>query len=108
MPFPLPNVTEEAPGMMAEMLDLLVAERQTACVKEEDTQFDERHKQQHVQRRNHMHPNLRCDLVESEGPCEQRHGHGGESYRGIDANDHAQCQAPCQTARSYAPAQLTE
>ena len=45
MPLPLPNVVEEAQGMMAEMLDLLMAKRQPACVKEVNTQFDERQKQ---------------------------------------------------------------
>ena len=52
---------------------------------------------------------LRCDLAETESPREDDYNQRSESYRRIDADDYAQCQAPRQTARcDAAAAQLTE
>ena len=43
---PQPNVADQAPRMMAEMLDLLSAQRKAASVKEMYAQFNERNKQE--------------------------------------------------------------
>ena len=48
MPFPLPDGVKQADGMMAEMLDLLPAEREAPSVKEVYTKLNERQKQQQV------------------------------------------------------------
>lgn len=66
--------------MMAEMLQLPAIKRQAACVKKVYTQFNERQKQQQVQRSNGVQTDLRCGLIESEYPREHDHRQRGESY----------------------------
>src|SRR5664279_2302665 len=94
--------------MVTEVFDLLPTERQAASVKQIDTQLNEWHKQQQMQRRGGVYADLRSDLVESKGPGEQDDSQSGYTHRWIDTDHHAQCQTPRQTPRGYAATQLAE
>lgn len=63
VPFPLPDVANEAPGVIAQMLELLPAQRKAARVKKMNAQFNEWKKQKQMQRRHRIGTNLRRDLV---------------------------------------------
>lgn len=104
MPLPLPNVADETPRMMAEMLDLLPAQRKAASVEEMYAQFNERNKQKQVERRHRMDADLRCNLAETQHPREQDHHERGEPHRRIDSDDYSQCQAPRHTAGCHTAA----
>ena len=108
VPLPLPDVVDEAQGMMAEMLELLAVHGQAAGVEEVDAQLDERKNQEQVEWRHGMHANLGGDLVETEGPGEHDDDEGGEAYGWIDADDHAEGEAPGETPGSDAAAHLAE
>jgi hypothetical protein len=108
MPFPLPNGVKQAHRMVAKMLDLLLAKRQAACVKQVDTDLNEGHKEEQVKRSHHVGTDLRCDLIKSESPGHHHHSQRRETHRRIDADDYSQRQAPRKTPRCHAAAQLAE
>lgn len=108
MPFPLPDLAKQPPGMMAEMFDLASAEGKAAGVEEMHAQFDKWNKQKQVERRHGVGADLRCDLIETEGPGEHHDQDGCDADRRVDADDDAQGETPRQTARRRAAAKLAE
>ena len=58
MPFPLPDLVNQAQRMMAQMLDLFSVQRQAASMEEMYTQLDEGNKQEQVERRDRVGSNL--------------------------------------------------
>jgi hypothetical protein len=54
MPFPLPDVPDEEPRMVAKMFNLTPVQRKTTRVKEMYAQIDEWDKQNQMKGRNHM------------------------------------------------------
>jgi hypothetical protein len=88
-------------GMMTQMLDLASVERKPSGVKEMYAQFDERDEKQQVERRHRMGADLRCNLIETEGPCKHDDHERGNADRRVYPDDYPQCQAPSQTARRY-------
>ena len=108
VPLPLPDVAKEVPGMMAEMLDLLPAEWKAMGVEDVDTKLDEGDEEQQMERGDHMVADLRGDLIEAEDPGEHDDEQRGEAYGGVDADDHAEGEAPSEAARGYAAAHLTQ
>ena len=54
MPFPLPDVSDEEPGVVAQVLNLMPVERKTAGMEEMDAQIDEGDKQQQMKRRHYV------------------------------------------------------
>ena len=58
MPFPLPDLVNQAQRMMAQMLDLFSVQRQAACMEEMYAQLDEGNKQEQVERRDRVGSNL--------------------------------------------------
>jgi len=69
------------------MLDLPPAQRKLAGVEEMDAQLDKRDKQEQVERRHRMRADLRCDLIEAEGPGEHDHEGGRNPNGRIDPDD---------------------
>ncbi len=63
-------------------------------MKEMYPQFDEGDKEKQVEWRYRMCAYLRCDLVETEDPCENEDQKRGDSNGWINSNDHTQCQTP--------------
>ena len=58
MPFPLPDLVNQAQRMMAQMLDLFSVQRQTASMEEMYAQLDEGNKQKQVERCDRMGSDL--------------------------------------------------
>jgi hypothetical protein len=97
MPFPLPNFLNQVQRMMTQVLDLAPVERKPSSMKKMYAQFHEWDEKQQVERRHRMGSDLRCDLTETEGPCEHDEEERGQSNGWVYSNDHPQCQAPRQT-----------
>ncbi len=89
VPFPLPNFSNQVQGMMAQVLDLVPIQRKPSSMKEMYAQFNERDKEEQVKWRHRMGADLRCDLVETEGPCKQDDQERSNSNGWIDPEDHA-------------------
>ena len=89
MPFPLPDIANQSPRMMAQVLKLLPIKGEAPCVKEMNPQLDERKKQEEMKRGHRLCPDLRCHLVETKGPCEQDHHERGDANRRIYSNDYS-------------------
>lgn len=94
VPFPLPNFSHQVQGMMAQVLDLAPVQGKPSSMKEMYPQFNERNKEEQVEWRYRMGAYLRCDLVETEGPCEHEDQQRADSNGWIYSDDHPQCQAP--------------
>lgn len=88
MPFPLPNFSNQVQGMMAQVLDLVPVQRKPSSMKEIYAQFNERDKEEQVERRHRMGAYLRCELIETEGPCEHDDQERGNSNGWIYSDDH--------------------
>lgn len=99
MPLPLPDIAKEAQRVMAEMLDLPTGEWKAVGVKDVDTELNEWDEEKQMERCDDVRTNLRGDLVESEEPGEQDDKERGDAYGGIDADDHAEGEAPGHAAR---------
>lgn len=108
VPLPLPDFVKEAQGMMAEMLDLMAAERELAGVEEVHANFNEWNEEQQVQRRDDVQADLRGDLIEAEDPGDHGDREGGDSNGGVDADDETERDAPGHAPGGNAAAQLTE
>ena len=93
---------------MAEMLDLLPAQRKSTSVEEIDAQLNEGDKEKQMERCYGVGPNLRCDLIETEDPREHDDEEGSDSNRRVYPENYAQGQAPCQTAGRHPAAELTK
>ena len=108
VPLPLPDVVKEAEGMVAEVLDLLAREREAAGVEDVDAELDKGDEEQQVKRGDDMGADLRGDLVEAEDPGEDDDEQRGEADGWIDADDHAEGEAPRNAARADAATHLTQ
>jgi hypothetical protein len=108
VPFPLPDVVDEPPRVMAEMFELAPAHWESGRVEEFYAKLDEWKEQEQVERRRRMDPDLGCDLVETEGPCKQHYQHGRDTDRRVDPDDDSQCQAPRKAARRHSTAELAQ
>ncbi len=108
VPLPLPDIADEAEGVVAEVFELLAGEREAVGVEEVDAELNEGDEEEQVERGDDVVADLRGDLVEAEEGREQADEQGGEADRGIDADDHAEGEAPCHAARGDSAAELTE
>ncbi len=108
VPLPLPDVADETPGMVAEVLDLAAAEWEAAGVEEIDAELDEGDEEKEMDGGDGVRADLGGDLIEAEGPCEHDDDEGGEADGGIDADDHAEGEAPGETAGGDAAAELAQ
>jgi hypothetical protein len=108
VPLPLPDGVDEAERVVAEVLDLTAGHREAVGVKEPDTDLNEGDEEQKVQWGNDVKADLRGNLIESAGPSDEGHGEGGKAYGRIDADDDAECKAPCEATGGDAAAELAE
>ena len=108
MPLPLPDLVNEPPGMMAEMLHLFEIHGEPAGMKEMHAELNERQDQKQVERRHRMGTELRRHMVQSEDPREGYDHDGGEAHGRIDSYHHSKRKAPSQPPWSYAAAQQTQ
>ena len=106
VPLPLPDGVEQAEGVMAEVLELLAVHRKAAGVEEMDAELDEGDEQEQVERGDGVRADLRGYLVEAECPGKQDDKDRGEADRGVDADDHAEGEAPGEAARGDTAAEL--
>ena len=90
--------------MVAEMLDLLPGERKLVSVEEVDAQLDKGNKEQQVERSHDVGADLRCDLIETKEPGQHDDKERGQANGGVNANDHAESEAPREPARRDAAA----
>lgn len=93
---------------MAQVLDLAHVHGELARVEEMDSQLDEGDEEKQMNGRRRVKSDLGGDLVEAEGPCQEDYQDGGNANRGVDADDDAQSEAPCNAARGDAAAELTQ
>ena len=63
VPLPLPDVADQPPGMVAEVLDLSPGHWEAAGMEEMDAQFDERNEEKQGERRDYLGTDLRGDLA---------------------------------------------
>ncbi len=105
MPLPLPDGVKEAQRMVAEVFKLRARHRELAGVEEVDAEFYEGQEEQQMQRGDEVGADLRGGLAELEGPGEKDDEEGGDADGGIDADDHADGEAPGQATRGDAAAQ---
>lgn len=108
VPLPLPDVAEEANGVMAEVFELARAERKAMGVEELDAEFDERQEEEQVDGRGGVDADLRGDLVEPEDPCQQKGEDGREADGRVDAEHEAEGEAPREASRGDAAAELAQ
>ena len=108
MPLPLPHIVKKPERMVAEVLHLLSRERETAGVKDVNAQLDKRDEEQQVERCDDLGADLRGNLVEAEDPGEEDDDERGKADGRVDADDHAQGEAPCEAPRGDAAAHLPE
>lgn len=104
MPFPLPDIAHHQNGVVAQVVKLLPRKWQAACAEEMHARLDERQEQQNVKRRNDVRTNLRCCLAEAKDPRDENEQYRGDAHRWVDADHHAQSEAPCKSARCDASA----
>ena len=108
VPLPLPDFTKQAHRMVTQVLELTSIHRQPAGMKEMYTEFNERQKEEEMERRHRMRADLRSDLVEPKRPGEHDDQKGGDPDRRVDPDHDAKGQTPCETARCDAAAQLPQ
>jgi hypothetical protein len=108
VPLPLPDLVEQAEGMMAEVFQLVAVEGEAAGVEQVDAEFDKRNEEQQVQGSYDVEAELGGDLAEAEGPGDQDDEEGGETHGRIDTDDEAEGEAPSETTRGDAAAQEAE
>jgi hypothetical protein len=89
MPFPLPDIANQSPRMMAQVLQLLAIKWKAPCVKEMNTQLEERKKQKEMKRGHRLCPDLRCHLVETKCPCEQNHHDRSDANGRVYSDDYS-------------------
>ena len=99
MPFPGPEQMGEADGMtVAEMEDLGLRHGQPVGVEDDDAGVDKGKKEQPLQRGHDVDADLGGDVVETEGPGEQKHDDGGGAEERVDADNEGDGEAPTETA----------
>jgi hypothetical protein len=86
---------------MTHVLDLPPVQRKPPSVKKMYAQFDKWDEKQEVKRRHRMGPDLRGNLIETEGPCKHDDQQRGKANGWVDPDHHPQRQAPSQAARRY-------
>lgn len=104
VPFPLPDVANHTPGMMAQVFNLSTVERNTSSVKEVNSQIDERDQKKNMEGCDDMHTDLRCKLIKAEHPCKQNDDQSGDAHRGVDPKNYSQRETPSHaTGRDASP-----
>ena len=94
--------------MVAQVLELLAVHREFARVKQVHAKIDEGYEQQEVEWGDHMRAKQRCELAEAKDPRDHNNEQRRQPHRWIDANHHAQGEAPREPSRSDATAESPE
>ena len=76
--------------MMGQLFNLSTIERNTSCVKEVNSQINERDEKKNVKGCDHMYADLRCKLIKAEHPGKQNDDHSGNAHRGVDSKNYSQ------------------